>query len=138
MGTLQHTGVLMSKAVYRVSDALSAKFESRIDPAQYDHPVYMVDLDYAAKEWTAQAKMGMGGFVGANAMLAISPSVSAGAEAFYLAQQKRSGVGLAVRATGVKSIASLQARSICFPHNRAWQELRYCASAGWVQHGVPL
>jgi hypothetical protein len=108
MGTMTHTGVLMSKAVYRPNDTISAKFESRIDPVAYDQVIYMADVDYTGADWTAQLKRGMGGFYGVNCMVAVTPAISGGAEAFYLAQQRRSGLGIALRATGTKTVATAQ------------------------------
>lgn len=125
MGTLAHTGVLMSKAVYRVSDALSAKWESRIDPSAYEQLVYMADLDFSQSEWTAQVKAGMGGFYGVNAMLAVTPHISGGAEAFYLSNQKRSGVGLALRYADGKAVATAQ---VCHLHfSRGLSQSQACS-----------
>ena len=121
MGTLAHTGVLMSKAVYRPNEVVSAKWESRIDPAAYEQLVYMADLDFTQPQWTAQLKSGMGGFYGVNAMLAVTPRISGGAEAFYLSNQKRSGVGLALRYADAKAAATAQVR---LPHASTLFRLR--------------
>ena len=148
MGTLTHTGILMSKAVLRPSDATVVKFESRIDPKQYDAPIYMGDIDYTGKWWTAQLKHGMGGFLEVNGMAHVLPNLSVGAEVFYIMQkEQRSGAGFSVRHTGDKHIGTMQVRTHCLAWStqsgslgtqpRAAQSL-HGSGGSPVSRGMPL
>ena len=127
MGTLLHEGVLMSKALYRPNDTYCAKWESRIDPSQYEQVVYMLDLDISQPQWLCQLKKGMGGFYGANAMISVTPKISGGAEVFFLQPQKRSGVGFALRYADAKAVATAQARP--------WDKRHTCPSSTCMQSG---
>lgn len=110
MGTMNDRGILTSRATWRATEALTAKYESRISPTDYASPMYMVDLEYTGADWNGQLKTGMNGFYGANYMQAIFPGLAAGGEIFYLAEQGRSGVGFAARVNDEKSVGTLQVR----------------------------
>jgi mitochondrial import receptor subunit TOM40 len=109
MGTISGAGVLMSRCQWRPTEEVAVKYEARIQGAGYS-PMFMGDLEYSGADWNGQLKMGYGGFWGGNYMQSISPNVSAGGEVFYLQQQGRSGVGLALRVHDEKAIGTLQAR----------------------------
>jgi mitochondrial import receptor subunit TOM40 len=109
MGTVAGSGVLTSRAQFRPTDELTFKYESRIQGQGYPS-MFMGDIEYSGKDWNGQFKTGFGGFFGANYMQNISQHLSLGGEVFYLAPQKRSGVGLAARLAEEKSISTLQVR----------------------------
>jgi len=68
----------------------------------------MGDVDVAGGDWNAQLKVGNSGFYGANYMQSVTPTISAGAECFYLAQGGKSGVGAVVRHSTAKHVATAQ------------------------------
>lgn len=128
MGTMNDRGILTSRATWRASDALTAKYESRISPTDYGSPMYMVDVEYTGADWNGQLKTGMNGFYGANYMQSIMPWLAAGGEIFYLAEQGRSGVGFAARVSDEKSVGTLQ---VCAWTPHAFRDLEQRRS-GWL------
>jgi len=111
MGTMNDRGILTSRATWRATEALTAKYESRISPTDYGSPMYMVDVEYTGTDWNGQLKTGMNGFYGANYMQTLFPGLSAGGEIFYLSEQGRSGMGVAARLNDEKAVGTLQVRS---------------------------
>ncbi len=68
----------------------------------------MVDTNVKGSDWNAQLKLGVPGFLGLNYLQAVTPKLSAGGEFFWLPGSYKSGVGLALRHTGDKHVATCQ------------------------------
>eukprot|EP00887_Chlorella_sp_A99_P006787 scaffold2.g6787.t1 len=68
----------------------------------------MFDLDLKGQDWNGQLKWGTSSFYGANYFQSVTPSLAVGGEVFYLAEQRRSGIGLAARHQTDKSVATAQ------------------------------
>lgn len=57
----------------------------------------MLDVDYRGSDFQSQLKFGNNGFYGANYIQSVTPVLALGAEIFWLASQRRSGVGIGGR-----------------------------------------
>lgn len=68
----------------------------------------MFDIDLKGSDWNGQLKYGTSQFYGANYFQSVSPCWSLGGEIFYLAEQRRSGVGLAARYATESSVFTAQ------------------------------
>lgn len=68
----------------------------------------MFDLDLKGSDWNGQVKLGTSAFYGANYFQSVTPSLALGGEVFYLAEQRRSGLGLAARYVTDAAIATAQ------------------------------
>jgi hypothetical protein len=115
MGTMQQSGALMSRVICRPHDALTLKWEARTDPQAFQQSVYMADVELSRPTYHVQIKQGGQGFYGFNYMASVTPWLSAGAEMFYLATQRRSGMGGVLRYTGSKCVATAQVCTLCSP-----------------------
>ena len=60
-------------------------------------------------DWNGQLKWGTSNFFGANYFQSVTPHLALGGELFYLAEQRRSGIGLAARHATERSVSTLQA-----------------------------
>lgn len=69
----------------------------------------MFDLDLRGGDWNGQLKYGTSAFYGANYFQSVTPTLALGAEVFHLAEQRRSGAGLAARHATADAVATLQA-----------------------------
>ena len=85
--------------------SLKAQFGLNGEPGMTQ---YMVDLDLTGRDWNSTAKLGSSGFHGLNYFQSVTPRLSLGGEVFYLAAQRRSGVGLALRHEGESSVSTAQ------------------------------
>jgi mitochondrial import receptor subunit TOM40 len=108
MGSMQHSGVLGSKVICRPHELLTLKWEARTDPIAMHQSIYMAEAELAQPTYHVQVKNGGSGFYGVNFIASVTPQISAGAELFYLASQRRSGMGAVLRYSGIKSVAAAQ------------------------------
>jgi mitochondrial import receptor subunit TOM40 len=68
----------------------------------------MFDLDLKGPDWNGQLKYGTSQFFGANYFQSVTPHLALGGEVFLLAEQRRSGIGLAARHATDTSVATAQ------------------------------
>lgn len=107
LGQIGSTGNLTSRMTWRVSDFLGLKLESRVVSEPGPTQV-MGDIEFTGADWNGQLKLGNGGFYGCNYMQSITPTLSAGTEAFYLAKGGKSGVGAVLRHATPKHVSTVQ------------------------------
>ena len=96
LGRITTDGRLTGRVKYDISDMASLKTQFQMANEE-GMSQGMFDLDLKRSDWNAQIKAGTSQFYGANYFQSVTPSLSMGAEIFYLAEQGRSGIGLAAR-----------------------------------------
>lgn len=101
------TGRLSGRLKADVLDWLGFKLHMQLSNEAGQSQV-MFDSDIKGHDWNAQLKLGNPSFIGANYFQSITPKLSAGGEFFWLQSNLKSGVGLALRHTGDKHVATLQ------------------------------
>ena len=88
-------------------------------------------------DWNGQLKWGTSSFYGANYFQSVTPTVAVGGEVFYLAEQRRSGIGLAARHATETSVATAQAANTGLLSLTYLQKVsdKVCAAAACGQEG---
>ena len=112
LGRITTDGRLTGRVKYDITDmaALKTQFQMANDEGMSQG---MFDLDLKGSDWNAQVKAGTSQFYGANYFQSVTPSLSMGAEIFYLAEQGRSGIGLAARYANDSCIGTAQIANTC-------------------------
>ncbi|KAI7846351.1 hypothetical protein COHA_000188 [Chlorella ohadii] len=107
LGRITSDGRLTGRVKYDVHEmaALKSQFQLATEKGMSQA---MFDIDLKGKDWNGQLKYGTSNFYGANYFQSVTPQLSLGGEVFYLAEQRRSGIGLAARHAGEKHIATAQ------------------------------
>ena len=100
-------GRLSGRVKYDLREWLSIKANCQLANEAGQSQV-MVDGDLKGKDWNAQIKVGNPSFLGLNYFQAVTPSISAGGEFFWLNSSLKSGVGFALRHSGEKTVATMQ------------------------------
>lgn len=107
LGRITSDGRLTGRVKYDVGDGAALKSQFQL-AGEKGMSQAMFDLDLKGKDWNGQLKWGTSNFFGANYFQSVTPQLSLGGEVFYLAEQRRSGVGLAARHVGDKHVATAQ------------------------------
>ncbi|PRW61086.1 mitochondrial import receptor subunit TOM40-1-like [Chlorella sorokiniana] len=107
LGRVTSDGRLTGRVKYDVHEMAALKSQFQI-ASEKGMSQAMFDLDFKGKDWNGQLKYGTSNFYGANYFQSVTPRLSLGGEVFYLAEQRRSGIGLAARHAGEKHIATAQ------------------------------
>lgn len=107
LGRITSDGRLTGRIKYDLSEAASLKTQFQL-AAERGMSQAMFDMDLKGSDWNGQLKYGTSNFFGANYFQSVTPKLSVGGEVFYLAEQRRSGMGAAARYASDKSISTLQ------------------------------
>lgn len=107
LGRVTADGRVTGRLKYDVSPAASVKTQFQLSQER-GMSQGMVDVDLKGADWNAQLKAGSSAFFGANYFQSVTRTLSAGGEAFWLAEQRRSGVGVAARHATDTAVATAQ------------------------------
>ena len=107
LGRITTDGRLTGRVKYDLADWASLKSQFQL-ASERGMSQGMFDLDLKGKDWNGQLKLGTSQFYGANYFQSVTPHLALGGEVFYLAEQRRSGLGLAGRYQTDKYIATAQ------------------------------
>jgi mitochondrial import receptor subunit TOM40 len=107
LGRITSDGRLSGRVKYDLTEWASLKSQFQL-ASEKGMSQGMFDVDMKGVDWNAQLKYGTSQFYGANYFQSIHPNIAVGGEVFYLAEQRRSGLGLAARYASEKSIATVQ------------------------------
>jgi mitochondrial import receptor subunit TOM40 len=107
LGRITSDGRLTGRVKYDLADwaSLTSQFQMASERGMSQG---MFDLDLKGSDWNGQLKYGTSQFYGANYFQSVTPTIALGGEVFYLAEQRRSGIGLAGRHQTENSIATVQ------------------------------
>lgn len=107
LGRITSDGRLTGRVKYDVADFAALKSQFQV-ASEKGMSQAMFDVDLKGADWNGQLKWGTSNFYGANYFQSVTPQLSLGGEVFYLAEQRRSGIGLAARHAGDKHVATAQ------------------------------
>lgn len=107
LGRVTSDGRLTGRVKYDLTNMASLKSQFQMSNEQ-GMSQGMFDLDLKGADWNGQLKLGTSQFYGANYFQSVTPNLSMGGEIFYLAEQRRSGIGLAARYATDSSISTAQ------------------------------
>jgi len=107
LGRVTSDGRLTGRVKYDLTQwaALKSQFQLASESGMSQG---MFDLDLKGIDWNAQLKLGTSQFYGANYFQSVTPLLALGGEVFYLAEQRRSGLGIAARYHTDSAIATAQ------------------------------
>lgn len=108
LGRITNDGRLTGRVKVDLTESAALKSQFQI-ASERGMSQGMFDVDLKGRDWNGQLKWGTSNFFGANYFQSVSPNLSLGGEVFYLAEQRRSGIGLAARHQTETSVATLQA-----------------------------
>ena len=100
-------GRLTGRVKYDLADWAAVKSQFQLASEQ-GMSQGMFDLDLRGADWNGQLKAGTSHFYGANYFQSVTPQIAVGGEVFYLAEQRRSGLGLAARWQSADAVATAQ------------------------------
>ncbi|XP_062208532.1 mitochondrial import receptor subunit TOM40-1-like [Phragmites australis] len=107
IGRLSHDGRLNARVKCDLTDNLSLKINAQLT----NEPHYsqgMFNFDYKGKDFRSQFQIGNNAFYGGNYVQSVTKNLSFGTEAFWLGQQRKSGVGFVARYDTKKMVATGQ------------------------------
>ncbi|KAL6850455.1 hypothetical protein ACP4OV_021082 [Aristida adscensionis] len=107
IGRVSHDGRVSARVKYDISENLALKINAQLT----NEPHYsqgMCTLDYKGKDFRSQFQFGNNAFYGGNYIQSVTKNLSLGTEAFYLGQQRKSGVGFVARYDTKKMVATGQ------------------------------
>lgn len=107
LGRVTSDGRLTGRVKYDLAEWLSLKTQFQL-ASEKGMSQAMFDADLKGKDWNGQIKLGTSQFYGANYFQSVTPSIAMGGEVFYLAEQRRSGLGLAARYATDECVATAQ------------------------------
>uniref|UniRef100_A0A7S1WZK8 Mitochondrial import receptor subunit TOM40 n=1 Tax=Tetraselmis chuii TaxID=63592 RepID=A0A7S1WZK8_9CHLO len=107
IGRILNDGRLTGRIKYDVNESASLKLQTQLTQEK-GYSQMMVDLDVKGQDWNGQFKMGNSAFYGLNYLQSVTPNLALGGEAFWLGQQRKSGVGFAFRHADDKHVATGQ------------------------------
>lgn len=107
LGRITSDGRLSGRVKYDLNEWASVKSQFQL-ASEKGMSQGMFDLDLKGSDWNGQLKLGTSQFYGANYFQSVTPTIALGGEVFYLAEQRRSGLGLAARYATDKAIATAQ------------------------------
>mmetsp|Transcript_28694 Transcript_28694/g.80781 ORF Transcript_28694/g.80781 Transcript_28694/m.80781 type:complete len:331 (-) Transcript_28694:170-1162(-) len=120
IGRILNDGRLTGRIKYDINDNASLKLQTQLTQEK-GYSQMMVDLDLKGSDWNGQLKLGNTAFYGVNYLQSVTPNLALGGEAFWLGQQRRSGVGFAFRyatdqCVGTGQLATTGLLSLTYTH----------------------
>eukprot|EP00245_Coleochaete_scutata_P007146 TRINITY_DN22248_c0_g1_i1.p1 TRINITY_DN22248_c0_g1~~TRINITY_DN22248_c0_g1_i1.p1 ORF type:complete len:329 (-),score=68.07 TRINITY_DN22248_c0_g1_i1:567-1553(-) len=110
IGRIIPDGRMTARAKHDLTDFLSVKVNAQLTSEPHFSQV-LVDLDYKGSDFQSQLKLGNNAFYGFNYIQSVTPQLALGGEAFWLGQQRKSGLGFAARWNSEKAVATGQIAS---------------------------
>uniref|UniRef100_A0A061SMQ7 Mitochondrial import receptor subunit TOM40 n=1 Tax=Tetraselmis sp. GSL018 TaxID=582737 RepID=A0A061SMQ7_9CHLO len=107
IGRILNDGRLTGRIKYDINDNIAVKLQTQLTQEK-GYSQMMLDFDLKGKDWNGQLKLGNTAFYGVNYLQSVTPTLALGGEAFWLGQQRRSGVGFAFRKATDKYVATGQ------------------------------
>ncbi|CAO2180272.1 unnamed protein product [Urochloa humidicola] len=107
MGRVSHEGRENIRVKYDLTDNLSVKINAQLTSEPH-YSQGMFNFDYKGKDFRSQFQVGNNAFYGANYIQSVTKNLSLGTEAFWLGQQRKSGVGVVARYDTKKWVATGQ------------------------------
>ncbi|WVZ71605.1 hypothetical protein U9M48_020174, partial [Paspalum notatum var. saurae] len=96
MGRISHEGRENIRAKYDLTDSISLKLTAQLTSEPHMSQG-MLNIDYKGKDFRSQVQYGSNAFYGGNYIQSVTKNLSLGTEAFWLGQQRKSGVGVVAR-----------------------------------------
>eukprot|EP00898_Chlorokybus_atmophyticus_P006067 jgi/Chlat1/6461/Chrsp45S05973 len=110
LSRISHDGRVNARIKHDLSSSLSTKLQLSLSPEEH-YSQFAIDVDKKGLDWNGQFKLGSSGFYGLNYIQSVTPNLALGGEAFYLSQQRKSGVGFAGRYATENMVATAQVAS---------------------------
>ncbi|XP_062196470.1 mitochondrial import receptor subunit TOM40-1-like isoform X2 [Phragmites australis] len=110
VGRVSHDGRVNARVKCDLTDNLSLKINAQLT----NEPHYsqgMFNFDYKGKDFRSQFQIGNNAFYGGNYIQSVTKNLSLGTEAFWLGQQRKSGVGFVARYDTKKMVVTGQIAS---------------------------
>lgn len=107
LGRITSDGRLTGRIKYDLAEWASLKTQFQV-ASERGMSQGMFDIDMKGVDWNGQLKYGTSQFYGANYFQSVTPHLALGGEFFHLAEQRRSGVGLAARHQTDTTVATAQ------------------------------
>uniref|UniRef100_K3XS98 Uncharacterized protein n=1 Tax=Setaria italica TaxID=4555 RepID=K3XS98_SETIT len=107
MGRVSHEGRENIRVKYDITDNLAVKINAQLTSEPH-YSQGMFNFDYKGKDFRTQIQIGNNAFYGANYIQSVTKNLSLGTEAFWLGQQRKSGVGVVARYDTKKWVATGQ------------------------------
>ncbi|XP_066314183.1 mitochondrial import receptor subunit TOM40-1-like [Miscanthus floridulus] len=107
VGRVSHDGRENIRVKHDITDNLSLKINAQLTSEPH-YSQGMLNFDYKGKDFRSQIQFGNNGFYGANYIQSVTKNLSLGTEAFWLGQQRKSGVGVVARYDTKKMVATAQ------------------------------
>ncbi|KAJ1255029.1 hypothetical protein BS78_03G119100 [Paspalum vaginatum] len=107
MGRISHEGRENIRAKYDLTDSISLKLTAQLTSEPHLSQG-MCSIDYKGKDFRSQVQIGNNAFYGGNYIQSVTKNLSLGTEAFWLGQQRKSGVGVVARYDTKKMVATGQ------------------------------
>ncbi|XP_006644056.1 mitochondrial import receptor subunit TOM40-1-like [Oryza brachyantha] len=107
IGRVSHDGRLTARVKCDLLENLCLKVNAQLT----NEPHYsqgMFSFDYKGKDFRSQFQLGNNAFYGGNYIQSVTKNLSLGTEAFWLGQQRKSGVGFVARYDTKKMVATGQ------------------------------
>ncbi|TVU22679.1 hypothetical protein EJB05_32394 [Eragrostis curvula] len=107
IGRVSHDGRVNARVKCDITDNLALKINAQM----MSEPGYsqgMFNFDYKGKDYRSQFQIGNNEFFGGNYIQSVTKNLSLGTEAFWLGQQRKSGVGFVARYDTKKFVATGQ------------------------------
>ncbi|KAG2588007.1 hypothetical protein PVAP13_5NG188000 [Panicum virgatum] len=107
MGRVSHEGRENIRVKFDLTENLSVKINAQLTSEPH-YSQGMFNFDYKGKDFRTQIQLGNNAFYGANYIQSVTKNLSLGTEAFWLGQQRKSGVGVVARYDTKKWVATGQ------------------------------
>ncbi|KAL5228680.1 hypothetical protein ABZP36_016945 [Zizania latifolia] len=110
IGRVSHDGRVTARVKCDLLENLCLKINAQLT----NEPHYsqgMFSFDYKGKDFRSQFQIGNSAFYGVNYIQSVTKNLSLGTEAFWLGQQRKSGVGFVTRYDTKKTVATAQIAS---------------------------
>ncbi|KAF8724223.1 hypothetical protein HU200_021244 [Digitaria exilis] len=107
MGRVSHEGRENIRVKFDLTENLSVKINAQLTSEPH-YSQGMFNFDYKGKDFRTQIQVGNNAFYGANYIQSVTKNLSLGTEAFWLGQQRKSGVGVVARYDTKKMVATGQ------------------------------
>ncbi|KAK1664288.1 hypothetical protein QYE76_052447 [Lolium multiflorum] len=110
IGRMSHEGRLNARVKYDLTDDICLKYNAQLT-SEPGYSQGMGSIDYKGKDFRSQLQFGNNEFFGANYIQSVTKNLSLGTEAFWLGQQRKSGVGFVARYDTKNMVATGQIAS---------------------------
>ncbi|CAM0880946.1 unnamed protein product [Alopecurus aequalis] len=110
IGRISQDGRLNARVKYDLTSNLCLKINAQL-VSEPDYSQGVLSFDYKGKDFRSACQFGNNGFYGGNYIQSVTKNLSLGTEAFWLGEQRKSGVGFVARYDTKKMVATGQIAS---------------------------